>query len=139
MASWMCFAEQGFWHKLIGVGPDAMSAYLYKDGSGELKALLQEAFRNLILTNAHNEWMTVMVDTGILGAVAFGGMMVTGIRRFLREAGRETIVCACGFCLLAYTVNNMFSFQQAMSVTTVFAVFGMGGAFLRAKEAAAVP
>lgn len=127
---WMCFAEQGFWHKLIGVGPDAMSAYLYRDGSSEVRAFLQEVFGNAILTNAHNEWMTVMVDTGILGVIAFGGMMVTGIRRFLREAGRETIVCACGFCLLAYTVNNIFSFQQAVNVTTIFAIFGMGGAFL---------
>lgn len=138
IASLMCFAEQGFWHKLIGVGPDAMSAYLYKDGSGGLRSLVQERFGNLILTNAHNEWMTLLVDTGILGVIAFGGMMVTGIRRFLREAGHEAIVCACGFCLLAYTVNNMFSFQQVMNVTTVFAVFGMGGAFLRVKEAAPV-
>ena len=132
----MCFAEQSFWHKLIGVGPDAMSAYLYRDGSGEVKALVQENFGSLILTNAHNEWVTVLVNTGILGAVAFGGMMVTGIRRFLKEAGLEKIVCACGFCLLAYTVNNVFSFQQSMNTATVFAVFGMGGAFLRVKESA---
>ena len=138
MASWMCFAEQGFWHKLIGIGPDAMSAYLYKDGSSEVQALLQEMFGSQILTNAHNEWMTVMVNTGIIGVMAFAGMMVTGIRRFLREVGRDRIVCACGFCLLAYTVNNMFSFQQAMNVTTTFAIFGMGGAFLREKEAATV-
>lgn len=135
-AGWMCFAEQGFWHKLIGVGPDAMSSYLYGDGSGEVKALVQESFGRLRLTNAHNEWMTVLVDTGILGVVTFGGMMVTGIRRFLKEAGLEKIVCACGFCLLAYTANNMFSFQQSMNTATAFAVFGMGGAFLRVKETA---
>lgn len=135
-AGWMCFAEQGFWHKLIGVGPDAMSAYLYRDGSGEVNALVQERFGRLILTNVHNEWMTVLVDTGILGVVAFGGMMVTGIRRFLKEAGHDRIVCACGFCLLAYTANNVLSFQQSMNTATVFAVFGMGGAFLRVKESA---
>ena len=133
-AGWMCFAEQGFRHKLIGVGPDAMSLYLYRDGSGEVKALVQESFGSLRLTNAHNEWMTVLVDTGIFGVVAFGGMMVTGIWRFLKEAGLEKIVCACGFCLLAYTANNMFSFQQSMNTATAFAVFGMGGAFLRVKE-----
>lgn len=138
-AGWMCFAEQGFWHKLIGVGPDAMSSYLYGDGSGEVKALVQESFGRLRLTNAHNEWMTVLVDTGILGVVTFGGMMVTGIRRFLKEAGLEKIVCACGFCLLAYTANNIFSFQQSMNTATAFAVFGMGGAFLRVKESAEQP
>lgn len=136
-AGWMCFVEQGFWHRLIGVGSDSMSAYLYRDGSGEVQAFLKENFGSAILTNAHNEWLTVLANTGILGAAAFGGMMVTGIRRFLKEAGRDKIVCACGFCLLAYTANNVFSFQQSMNVATAFAIFGMGGAFLRVKEAAA--
>ena len=135
----MCFTEQDFWHKLIGVGPDAMSSYLYIDGSSEVKMLVQEVFGSLMLTNAHNEWMTVLVDTGILGIMAFGGLMVTGIRSFLKEAGLEKVVCACGFCLLAYTANNIFSFQQSMNVATVFAIFGMGGAFLRGKESAHGP
>lgn len=129
IAGWMCFTEQGFWHKLIGVGPDSMSAYLYAGGSEELRALVQERFGGLILTNAHNEWLTVLVNTGILGLVAFGGMFITGIWRFLKKTGHNEIVCACGFCLLAYTANNIFSFQQSMNVATIFAVFGMGGAF----------
>ena len=32
--------------------------------------------------------------------------------------------------LLAYTVNNIFSFQQSMNVSTMFVIFGMGEAFL---------
>lgn len=130
IAGWMCFAEQGFWHKLIGVGPDNMSAYLYAGGSEELRVLVQQSFGGLILSNAHNEWLTVLVNTGIFGLVAFGGMFITGIWRFLKETGHNEIVCACGFCLLAYTANNMFSFQQSMNVATIFAVFGMGGAFV---------
>ena len=136
-AGWMCFAEQSFWHKLIGVGPDSMSAYLYSGGSEDLMALVQESFHSLILTNAHNEWLTVLVNTGILGLAAFGGMIITGIQRFLKEAGRNEIACACGFCLLAYTVNNMFSFQQSMNVATIFAVFGIGGAFIAQPEISA--
>lgn len=124
-----CFAEQDFLHKLVGVGPDAMSAYLYRAGSAELRALLEEAFGRQILTNAHNEWLTVLVNTGILGMAAFVGMILTGIRSFLGR-GRNKITCACGFCLLAYTVNNLFSFQQSMNTSTLFSLFGIGGAFL---------
>lgn len=137
IAGWMCFAEQGFWNKLVGVGPDSMSAYLYAGGSKELRTLVQENFDSSILTNAHNEWLTVLVNTGILGLVAFGGMFITGIQRFLKKAGQNEIVCACGFCLLAYTANNMFSFQQSMNVATIFAIFGMGGAFAAPPEVSA--
>lgn len=126
-----CFWEQDPLHKLVGAGPDAMSAYLYRDGSEGLLELVRERFGKLTLCNAHNEWLTVLVNTGLLGLAAFAGMMVTAIRTFFREGKRNKIVCACGFCLLAYTVNNAFSFQQAMNAATVFVIFGMGGAFLR--------
>ena len=133
-AGWRCFAEQNVLHKLIGVGPDAMSAYLYRDGSAELLQQVQDKFGSATLTNAHNEWLTVLTNMGVLGLLAFGGMMSTAIYRYLRKVGKLRIVCACGICLLAYTVNNVFSFQQAMNVSTIFVILGMGEAFLQAEE-----
>ena len=132
-AGWMCFMEQNFLHKLVGIGPDAMSLYEYGAGSEQLRLLLQENFGARVLTNAHNEWLTVLIDIGILGAAAFAGMMLTGIKSFLKE-GRNVITRSCGLCLLAYTVNNMFSFQQSMNTAAMFAVFGIGGAFLTAER-----
>lgn len=132
-AGWKCFVEQSWLHKLVGIGPDTMSAYIYKDGSEQLLALVRESFGNEILSNAHNEWLTVLVSTGIVGLITFVGMMLSAIRRFLREGSKNKFACACGFCMLAYTVNNIFSFQQAMSVATIFVIFGMGSAFLQEK------
>lgn len=137
-AGWKCFVEQNWLHRMVGIGPDTMSAYIYRDGSESLLSLVRERFENKTLSNAHNEWLTVLVNTGIVGLTAFAGMVISAIRRFLREGRQNEIVCACGFCMLAYTVNNIFSFQQAMSVATIFVIFGMGSAFLRestAKEA----
>lgn len=133
-AGWRCFWEQNIWHKLVGVGPDAMSAYLYREGSPELLKMVKQSFGTSILTNAHNEWLTVLVNTGILGCIAFAGMICTAIYRYMKKLGKHNIVCACGMCMLAYTVNNIFSFQQAMNVATIFSIFGMGGAFLRAEN-----
>ena len=133
-AGWRCYAEQNYLHRLVGVGPDAMSAFLYQNGSPELVGLVRDSFGNVTLTNAHNEWLTVLVNIGLLGVLSFGGMMVTGIRRYLKEVENRRIVFACGMCLLAYTVNNIFSFQQAMSAATIFVIFGMGEAFLKAEK-----
>lgn len=131
---WKCFAEQDFLHKMTGVGPDCMPEYLYGDASPDLQATVKERFDYARLTNAHNEWLTVLVNTGLLGAVSFAGMMVSGIWRLLRRGGKNPLAAACGLCLLGYTINNIFSFQQAMSVGTAFVIFGMGTAFLRAEQ-----
>ena len=128
---WRCFAEQNLWHKLVGVGPDCMWIYIEKGSGSELLSEVEKFFGNARLTNAHNEWLTILVNTGILGCVGFVGMMICGIRDFMRAKGQSVLPIACGMALLAYTVNNVFSFQQSMNVSTMFVIFGMGQAFLR--------
>lgn len=129
-----CFLEQDFLHKLVGVGPDAMKAYIYSDGSPELVEPLRRVFGSYYLTNAHNEWLTVLADTGILGLAGFGGMMASAAGSMIGKTGRKAIASACGFSLLAYTVNNIFSFQQVMNTSTAFVILGMGAAFLSAES-----
>ncbi|MDE5588680.1 MAG: O-antigen ligase family protein [Acetatifactor sp.] len=129
-AGWKCFAAQDALHKLAGVGPDCMWSYINSEASPEIYAYVKELFSSQRLTNAHNEWLTILVDTGILGLVGYGGMMVCGMGELMKKRKENPIAAACGFCLLAYTVNNIFSFQQSMGVGTVFVIFGMGKAFL---------
>ena len=126
-----CFWEQDVLHKLVGVGPDAMAAYIYQDGSERLLDFVNTSFSTARLTNAHNEWLTILVDSGIFGLACYAGLMVSGIVRFLDKKSSGLISCACGFCLLGYTVNNMFSFQQSMNAATIFVVLGMGEAFYK--------
>lgn len=129
-----CFLEQDFLHKLVGAGPDCMSAFLYQDGTEGLVTIVKELFFDNRLTNAHNEWLTILVNEGIFGCISYVGMMCTAIRRFLKGRKISMAAGACGFCVLAYTVNNVFSFQQSMSVATIFIVMGMGESFLREKK-----
>lgn len=131
-AGWMTFTEQDILHKLTGVGPDAMWEEIRIRGSEGLQEMIKRNFGNLNLVNAHNEWLTILVNTGLLGLTGFAGMMVTGIAGFLREGRRNPFACVCGLCLLGYTVNNIFSFQQAMGVAVIFSIFGMGRAFQKA-------
>lgn len=128
-----CFAEQDVLHKLVGVGPDCMPEYIYKGASPGLAEFVKRMFYYR-LTNAHNEWLTVLVDTGLLGLAGFGGMMVCGMRGLIKKGCGNPYAVACGFCLLGYTVNNIFSFQQLLSTGTVFVIFGMGEAFRRRGE-----
>lgn len=127
-----CFRETDLLHKLFGVGPDCMYAFLSNEGSPELQNMVYERFYGNRLTNAHNEWLTILVDMGILGLVSYAGMMISAVRNFLREGDKSAMAGACGFCVLAYTVNNMFSFQQVMNISTMFVIMGIGANRLRA-------
>ena len=62
----------------------------------------------------------------VTGVMSYAGMMISVIRNFLHAGKKSMLVGACGFCVLAYTVNNMFSFQQVMNISTVFVIMGIG-------------
>lgn len=135
-----CFWEQDLLHKLFGVGPDCMVDFLYStDGSivGASAALTDDArtlFENQRLTNAHCELLTMLVDTGLLGMFAFGGMLFSAVGRFLRARTQSCFAAACGLCVLAYAANNLWSFQQSMSLATVGVILGMGEWFMRMEK-----
>ena len=102
-----------------------MYAFLSNEASPELQNMVYDFFYGNRLTNAHNEWLTILVDIGVLGLVSYAGMMISVIRNFLHAGKKSMLVGACGFCVLAYTVNNMFSFQQVMNISTVFVIMGI--------------
>lgn len=128
------FKEQDMLHKLVGVGPDCMADYLYKDSSGELQAEVKNFFKNQRLTNAHNEILTLLVNEGICGSVTFLGMIVCLLKKLLQAFEKNSFAGACGLCLLAYSANNIWSFQQILSVSTIFVIMGLGAHFLRVEE-----
>ena len=129
-----CFWEADFLHKIFGVGPDCLYAFLSNEGRVGLQTMVNDRFGGNRLTNAHNEWLTVLVDIGVLGLISYAGMMITAIRDFLRAGESKMLVGACGICVLAYTVNNMFSFQQVMNISTVFVIMGIGENLRSAPE-----
>ncbi len=128
------FMTQNVVGKLVGVGPDCMVRYLYSGGDVELLRQIYQYYPTVNLTNAHCEWLTVLVNTGLLGLVTYVGMMLTAIGRYLKIRKQAPIIGACGFAILAYTINNLFSFQQSMGTTTLFIILGMGEAYVRSVQ-----
>lgn len=129
-----CFMDQNLAGKLLGVGPDAMAMYIHSGADPALKQMVEDYFGRLMLTNAHNEWLTVLINEGLLGAAGYIGLMVSAIRRYLKAGRTDTLAGAAGMGILAYTVNNVFSFQQVMSTSAVFLILGIGEACMRSKS-----
>ncbi len=128
------FKEQDVLHKLVGAGPDCMADYLYKGSSDELRMDVQKVFLNQRLTNAHNEMLTLLANVGICGVIAFGGMLICLLRRLVKSFEDNPSAAACGLCLLGYIANNIWSFQQALSVSTIFVIMSAGVYLLRRQK-----
>lgn len=128
------FLEQTPLHQLFGVGPDCMAAYFYTDGNPDLVTKVNQYFKEARLTNAHNEWLTILINMGLLGLISYAGIMISAVKRYIGGREHSPVAGACGLCVLAYTVNNMFSFQQSMGVSTLFIILAVGENYLRGKK-----
>lgn len=131
---WMCVCEIPPGKKLVGVGPDCMYRFLTSVPDHKILEYCRSVFGDAKLTNAHNEWLTILVNQGLLGLVGFGGMMISAMYRFLKQGKGNAWVFGCGLCLFAHTINGIFSFQQTLNLTVIFVVLGFGEACLRPSQ-----
>lgn len=122
---------QNLWHKLVGVGPDCMSSYLYGNQDAALLEAVQEQFAGSRLLNAHSEWLTHLVNLGAFGMLSFAGVIISFLYRFLKGGKDRPVLYIFAFCVLGYTVNNIFSFQTMMNITMLFLLLGVGENIIR--------
>ncbi len=109
--------------KIVGVGPDCFYNYVYT--KPQIAEKLYEEFGEARLTNAHNEWLTVLVNTGVCGLTAYAASFITAIYRYGKAGNRKAILMIGAVCLLSYTVHNMVSFQQVICTPLAFLIMGM--------------
>lgn len=125
----LAYRNMSFLQRLIGIGPDCFAEYLY--AVPELAERVYSQFGSARLTNAHNEWLTILVNTGALGLLCYAGIFVSAIWRFVKKAEEQPMLFLCVLCILAYTVHNMVSFQQILNTPYVFLLLGIGEGMAR--------
>ncbi len=117
-AAWHGFCRMNWGQKLIGTGPDCFAEYIY--GMPSLAGMIEMEghWAESIFTNAHNEWLNLLVNGGILGVLAYGGLFMSAFRRY-----RGMLLGI--MVLVLYGVNSIFSFQQVMNAPFLFLVMGI--------------
>ena len=127
------FLAQNFGHRLFGVGPDSIAAYLYQSDNSTLLAEVRATFGDKRLTNAHGEWITVLVNTGLMGLLSFATMIISAVGTLFSRK-QKTLAKACGLAVLCYTLHNIFSFEQMMNISQMYLVMGIGMAVAEKEE-----
>ncbi len=129
--------------KLVGAGPDCFASYLYI--LPDVTERVMDQFGTSRLTNAHNEWLTVLVNNGILGLMGYAGIFLSVWIRFIYRAEKVTVelktrltddnkqllLYVFAASAFAYTAHNIVSFQQILSTPFVFLLIGMGERLMR--------
>lgn len=118
-------------NKLTGIGPDCFACYAYS--IDKLANDMHVLFGNAILTNAHNEWITILVNQGIAGLICFAGIFISAFVKFIKKAQFNPVLYLCATGILLYTLHNMVSFEQVMNVPFAFMILGIGESICRSQ------
>lgn len=121
------FMEADVELKLFGVGPDCFHSYVVNHYSDE--QILYWGKKQL--TNAHNEWLSSLINVGILGTVSYIGIYVTAVRRFFREHQRNILLAGIAASSMSYMCYNFFCYQQVLCTPFIFMLMGIGEYILR--------
>ena len=124
-------AVEGTLFQIFGMGPDSFYYALYQWGSDAMDWINRGLLDNNIYSNAHNEWLTLLVQQGILGVIAYGGIFLTAFRNLRISATRDPRALAVFLGLTGYLICSLFTFQHVLSTPFAFALLGMAeGVFM---------
>ena len=128
--------------KLFGTGPDTFYSLLTGGRFPVIAAECNKYFGGARLTNAHCEPVTLLVNIGVFGTICFFGMLITVLVKTVKNAvaavasdngcdaatdmpGRG-FVLGVSLCIMAYIVNNLFSFETVMNLSQISLILGFG-------------
>lgn len=121
----MAFSKEPFFRKIVGVGQDCYFTFIRSQK--ELSHAVYEAFDGARLTNAHCEVFTVLIQTGILGAAAYLGLIITTILGLMTISEKDSdMAIVFALPIAAYFMNSLVSFSQATSTPYFFICVGAG-------------
>ena len=122
-------SEMNIKDRLFGVGPDCYAIYAH----GNYNELMKSKWGDMVLCNAHNEWLNTFFDLGLLGGITYLGIFVTAIGRFVKKSSGRPVLIGMAACIAAYMAHNMFCYQQVLCTPFVFLFLAIGEYQIRKK------
>lgn len=120
------YMELPLQEKLFGVGQDCFAFYAYS--IPEYVKELRSFWGDVILANAHNEWLNSLICNGLLGGGLYLACFLSAACYCLKNHEHEqelTFISSAGLCIIGYVVNNFFGYQQASATAVIFIAMGV--------------
>lgn len=125
------FLQESLSHQLLGNGPDTYY-YVMHEWKGNIYGWINSGLlQNDVFTNAHNEWLTMLINQGIFSVLAYAGIFVSGQKAVEDKIWDRPEFFAVYFGIAGYFICSLFTFQHVISTPYVFALLGMAQARLK--------
>ncbi len=122
------FGQMPWFQKIFGAGPQhidcVMREYIteeyiknFYDTQGQKYGLFE---------SSHNEFLTTLLKSGLVGMLSYLGIFVTTIKRYAKAAAAQPVLLFVCVSVAAYLAHSMVSFQQPVSTPILFIFIGMG-------------
>ncbi len=128
--TWRMIKEFTFVKLLIGVGPDGYARYGYEF----YQDLIRVGWQQEVLTNAHNEWVNMIVDFGILGAFTYLGGYISQLVRNVKKCDHAYWLAGISARIASYLFHNIFCYQQVLCTPFLFLLMGIGERIIRQQN-----
>ena len=117
---------------LFGVGPDS---YGYWFGVQGITIPIEGPMKDSVFTNAHNIFLTALVNTGIIGLLLYISAFFAALFSFIRNR-KESLWAVLGILLMVGTgVNGFFSFEQICAMPAFLLLVALARSEMNSEKA----
>lgn len=126
------------WQKLFGVGQDCFYVYAYNH------PMWADSLLNVLngnrLTNAHCEFLTILIERGMIGLLTYVALIISVLHGLIRAFDRsesskkEHAAMICALPITSYLFNCSVSFSTVTSTPYLFILLGIALFVSRAQE-----
>lgn len=119
-------------HPLFGSGPDTF-CNVFNETYGDESS---KFFNGRNLDKAHNEYLQLLICSGITGLGAFLAFLGTMFVKAFRRAQDNPLLVCCAAGVAAYAVHAFFGYSLPINSPLMWVLFGLTGAAIRCGEPA---
>ena len=130
--SWSAWTAQPFWRKLLGVGPGMMHTAVAQWAGSDITARMKTFYA------AHNEYLELLLTSGVLGLAAW----VWFVAAHLRKAAQNWLrpgVAPVALALVSYLAHAAVSIRVSMIFPEIMLLFGLLQVFCLPPEGEDAP
>ena len=116
--SWSAWTAQPFWRKLLGVGPGMMHTAVAQWAGADITARMKTFYA------AHNEYLELLLTSGVLGLAAW----VWFVTAHLRKAAQNWLrpgVAPVTLALVSYLAHAVISIRVSMIFPEIMLLFAL--------------
>ena len=130
--SWSAWTAQPFWRKLLGVGPGMMHTAVAQWAGTDITARMKTFYA------AHNEYLELLLTSGVLGLAAWGWFVAAHLRKAAQNWLRPG-VAPVTLALVSYLAHAAVSIRVSMIFPEIMLLFGLLQVFCLPPEGEDAP